>query len=544
MDERSSGRVVAKEPCPACGSRDNLARYEDGSAYCFTPWCARYEPATGEAPQRTERRTMSFEPIEGEVRELKARGISAETCAKFGYKVGEVSGGRGAQIAPFHKGRDLVGQKARLADKTFFFNGDVDGADLWGMHLWPDKGQRVVVTEGEIDAMSVAQAFNLSWPVVSLTRGAAGAKKDIQRNLKWLEGYDQVVLWFDDDEAGHRAVADCSPLFSPGKCRVAYAGGDHKDANDMLRAGDLKALTRCVYDAQQYRPEGVVSLKSLRSRVLTPTTLGTPWPWPGLTKSTYGRRDGAIYALGAGSGVGKTDFFTQLIAFDSLELGIKCGVLYLEQSIEETGKRIAGKLAGKRFHIPDGSWTQEELEAAWETIEARDNLELFDSFGANSWDVIGPTIRYMVVSLGCKHIFLDHLTALAAAEEDERTALEKIMERLASMAKELGCIIHFVSHLSTPEGKPHEEGGRVMAKHFKGSRAIIFWSHVMLGLERNTQAETEEERAVTILRCLKERQGGDATGKTWSLHYDRDTGLLTEQEPTGAFGPINNGRDF
>jgi twinkle protein len=220
-------------------------------------------------------------------------------------------------------------------------------------------------------------------------------------------------------------------------------------------------------------------------------------------------------------------------------------VLYLEQPTVETSKRIAGKLAGKRFHVPDGSWTAEELEAAFSQIEQTGNVAMFDAFGATSWDVIGPMIRYMVTGLGCMHIFLDHLTALAAAEDDERKALEKIMAELAGIAQETGAMLHFVSHLATPEGKPHEEGGRVMIRHFKGSRAIGFWSHFMFGLERDQQAEDIDSRSVTTLRCLKDRFTGGATGKTWALQYDEPTGLLTEV-PGGAGGmpPVRRQGDF
>ena len=44
---------VHHEPCPDCGSRDNLARYDDGSAYCFG--CGRYERPTN-APQKALKR--------------------------------------------------------------------------------------------------------------------------------------------------------------------------------------------------------------------------------------------------------------------------------------------------------------------------------------------------------------------------------------------------------------------------------------------------------------------------------------------------------
>jgi len=106
------------------------------------------------------------------------------------------------------------------------------------------------------------------------------------------------------------------------------------------------------------------------------------------------------------------------------------------------------------------------------------------------------------------------------------------MAEMASLAKRLNIVIHYISHLTTPEGKPHEEGGRVMAKHFKGSRAIQFWSHFMFGLERDTQAEDMAIRGTTTLRCLKDRNTGRALGMTWGYGYDDARGLLVAKDLT------------
>src|SRR3546814_12230379 len=78
------------------------------------------------------------------------------------------------------------------------------------------------------------------------------------------------------------------------------------------------------------------------------------------------------YLLGAGAGVGKTDFCTQSICFDVLELGIMTAVIYLEQTPGETVKRVAGKHASRPFHIPmdEGGYTQEELTEAIDRSEA------------------------------------------------------------------------------------------------------------------------------------------------------------------------------
>src|SRR5690606_12270852 len=101
---------------------------------------------------------------------------------------------------------------------------------------------------------------------------------------------------------------------------------------------------------------------------------------------------------------------------------------------------------------------------------------LYDHFGETDWDVVKGRIRYMAVALGIRVFYLDHLTAMADTS-NEKESLEQIMKEMAGMAQELGLVIHYISHLTTPEGKPHEEGGRVMIRHFKGSRAIGFWSY-------------------------------------------------------------------
>lgn len=512
------------ESCPSCGSRDNLSRYTDGHGWCFG--CGHYEPSEGEPRGRRERLDHAF--LSGEYHALPKRSLTEETCRKFGYRVGEDKG-KPVQIADYRDSEgNLVVQKVRYKDKIFRVVGEGKNTPLFGQHLWAAGGKRVVVTEGEIDALSVAQVFNLRWPAVSLPNGAQSAKRSIENAIEWLESFDEVVLMFDMDTPGREAAAACAPLFSPGKCKVAEL--PLKDANAMLVAGKGAAIVTAIYQARTYRPDGIVTLDEIEERVLANVEIGRPWPWPGLTKATFGRRLGEVYGLGAGTGVGKTDLFTQIIAHDVAQLKVPCGVLYLEQGVGETGRRIAGKTVGRRFHVPDGSWTQDQLAAAWEALKATNRLFLYDSFGAMDWATISAKIRYLVRSLGCEHIFFDHLTAIAAAADDERVALERAMAEIAGMAKELNFALHFVSHLATPEGRPHEEGGRVMIRHFKGSRAIGFWSHGLFGLERNQQADTREERHTTTLRVLKDRYTGQATGKTFRLRYDQDTGRLEEVE--------------
>jgi twinkle protein len=129
---------------------------------------------------------------------------------------------------------------------------------------------------------------------------------------------------------------------------------------------------------------------------------------------------------------------------------------------------------------------------------------------------------------GVRLFYVDHLTAMADTS-NEKESLEQIMKEMAGLAQELNVAIHFISHLTTPEGKPHEEGGRVTIRHFKGSRSIGFWSFYMFGMERDQQAEDPIEASTTTFRILKDRYTGQATGKTIPLGYDFETGMLYEK---------------
>lgn len=467
---------------------------------------------------------MPSDLIQGEVKALPKRGITAETCAKFGYRVGAYQGIT-CQIAPYYLDGQLVAQKLRTASKLFSTRGDFKDVELFGQHLWRETGKLVVITEGEIDAMTVSQLQGNKWPVVSVPNGCQSAKKAIGRNLDWLLKFDSVVLMFDQDEPGKAATKECAPLFPPGKCKVASL--PLKDPNEMLLAGRGSEVIDAIWGAKAYRPDGLVSVDDILEEIRKPILMGLPWWLPRLTDATYGRRYGELYGFGAGTGVGKTDWLTQQIAFDITELGLKVGLLFLETPASELGKRVAGKVQGRLFHIPDAGWTTEELEAGVERLRGR--VTLYDNFGQTEWGIVKGHIRYMAVSLDIRLFYLDHLTAMADTG-DEKGSIEQIMKELAGLANELDIIIHYVSHLATPEGKPHEEGGRVMIRHFKGARAIGFWTHFMFGLERNQQAGAEEERQLTTFRVLKDRYTGRATGKTFFLKYDQDTGRLKETD--------------
>lgn len=535
MDKEDS-TFLFHEPCPECSSSDAGSRYSDGHFFCFA--CHHYEhgDGDGEGPTHNHFGKKRMEGLlTGEFKSLPKRGLTEDTCRKFGYQVGRDKNDTLVQIAPYYdEAGVMVAQKIRYANKEFKFLGEPKRASLFGSNLW-NNGKKLVITEGEIDAMSVSQAQNNKWPVVSIPNGAQGAKKSLTKYLDYLNGFEEVILMFDQDEHGRKATIECAELFAPGKCKIASL--PLKDANECLQAGREQDIIQAIWNAKPYRPDGLVSVADLMDELTKPIEIGYPWWLQPLTDLTFGRRNGEIYGVGAGTGVGKTDFLTQQIAYDIATLGMKVGTIFLEQKPTETAKRIAGKIKGHRFHVPNSGWSPEELVDAMQYLNGK--LVMYDSFGETEWDVIRGHIRFMAVAEGIELIYLDHLTAMADTA-DEKGSLEQIMKEMAGLANELGIIITFVSHLTTPEGKPHEEGGRVTIRHFKGSRAIGFWSYLMLGLERDQQADDVATRQTTVLRVLKDRYTGQATGQTIYLGYDGETGMLFETVAPEEQHPFND----
>lgn len=482
----------------------------------------------------------------GEYRDLVSRGIKEDTCRFFGYQVGMAkkkghTEESNCQIAPyFNAAGEMVAQKIRFADKDFSIFGSLkESTGFFGSKHW-GGGRKIVITEGEIDCMTVSQMQSNKWPVISVPNGAQGAAKSIKSNLSYFDAFEEVILMFDMDEPGTAAAQECAALFPVGKCKIATLS--MKDPNELLQAGKGEQIVQAIWQAKAYRPDGLVGISDLMEELNKDVEQGLPWFIEALTKLTFGRRHGEIYGLGAGTGIGKTDVFTQQIAFDIESLGERVGLVFLEQQPTETVTRVAGKLAGKRFHVPDGTWTKEERNE-W-VLKLDGKVTLYDNFGETEWSVVASKIRYMAVSEGIRIFYIDHLTAMADTA-DERGSLEQIMKEMASLAKALKVIIHFISHLATPEGKSHEEGGHVSIRHFKGARAIGFWSHFMFGLERNQQAENEAERQTTTLRCLKDRYTGQATGQLLYLGYDKETGRLFETtEPDESTPFTETNKDF
>ena len=163
----------------------------------------------------------------------------------------------------------------------------------------------LVITEGEICALSMSQAQGNKFPVVSISTGAAGAKRCVQNSLEFVESYEKVIIMFDNDAAGQSAAIEVAQLLSPAKAHIATLS--ENDPSDMLVNGKSRELIEAMWGAKVYRPDGIVNGEDLWDVVsVEDTTPSIPYPFLGLNTKTRGMRRGELVTITAGSGVGKS----------------------------------------------------------------------------------------------------------------------------------------------------------------------------------------------------------------------------------------------
>ena len=520
--------VVSQGPCPDCTSSDACTLYDDGHTYCFS--CGKHSGS-----KRRTTKIASKTLMQVEYTALTKRGITEETCKFWRYGTAN-----GRQVAQFYRDNELIAQKTRDRSKNFEWFGEAKDPPLFGQWLWPTTGRKVVITEGEIDAMSVSQVQDNKWPVVSVPNGAAGAKKSVEKNLEWLNGYEEVIFMFDSDEAGRKAAKDCAAILPPGKAKIATL--PLKDANEMLVAGRGAEIRNAMWNAAEYRPDGIVKMSECWNRMIDFKNYESiPYPWAGMNQKTLGLRRKEAVIVVAGTGVGKSEFVRQTAYHIIKSTDENVGYIALEEGVQRSTLGFTGLEMGKRLALDPRNEDKAAMKKAFDGISSR--VFLYDHFGSTEGGNLLTKIRYMVTSLKCQTVILDHISIVVSGSEieDERKALDVIATKLKSLTMELDFRLIVVVHTKGVDGarKTHEEGGRVTLQDIRGTRGIGQMADIVIGLERNQQSE--QACNTTRVRVLKNRLVG-RMGVACGLLFDEHTGILKEVEPPVEETP--GGQDF
>lgn len=182
----------------------------------------------------------------------------------------------------------------------------------------------LVITEGQMDSLSVAEAFkdqpDAPNAYCSVPNGC-NAFTWIPNCLDWLKKFDTVIV-FGDMEHGHMSLLETITQRIPCKIKSVRAEDylGEKDANDILTAFGAEAVRKCVQNAHEQEISNVKELADVQYVDITK-----------LPKISTGIREldkalkggicfGQVCLLTGKRGDGKSTFMSQMVA-DAIDQG-------------------------------------------------------------------------------------------------------------------------------------------------------------------------------------------------------------------------------
>lgn len=373
---------------------------------------------------------------------------------------------------------------------------------LFGWQTIDPNSRTIVLTEGEIDAMSWAayghQAMSIPFG------GGGGAKQQwIANEFERMERFEKIYLATDMDKPGEEAALEIAARLGRHRCyRVKMP---HKDGNACLKEGVTKdIMDAAIRDAEGLDPEGL-----RRPTDFADDVIHLFWPAPGSHvgyHTPYGKlgekllfRPAEMTLWSGASGAGKSQILSDC-AVDWIKQGSQICISSLEMRAPSTLKRLVKQALG--VDRPTAPPIRSALE--W----MKQGLLLYDVVGKASVDALLEVFDYARAKYGCDQFIVDSLMRLGIASDDY-TGQEKAVFRLVDWTIASNVHLHVVAH----SRKGGSVSGAPETEDIKGAMEIGANAFNILTVWRNRALEDEiakldgKPNAADVVEELKQKPG-------------------------------------
>ena len=459
--------------------------------------------------------------------------------------------------SPTEKRNPLVGVKYR-AIKDWQENGKMCKSVrsesgslvyLFGCKAIPPSCHTIVITEGEIDALSYA---SVGIPAVSISHGA-GNLDWITNCFEWLERFSIIKISFDMDKAGRDGASQVIARLGNERCEEILLPEGIKDANEALLK-DPNILLKAFENSKSCDPQSILHVADLNDKIWNeffPENGESPGYDTPFKINFFKRRPGEVTLWTAFNKHGKTI----LLSFLQMDAMARYGLASLwasmeikpEKTVKNAMRQFLGKAKPGSVLYP-GQGAREEYEKCLEFFNKK--LFIYNCLGTAKHEDIIRAIRYAVRKYDVKQVIVDSFLKMDCSEEDNDS--QKIVaEKFVALAMELNIIIDIVAHLKKPSDKEKETNVPTEFKYkIRGSSTITDLVHNVCGVWRNLKkaaliakaqqnCDEEEERKAdmlydTLLRVEAQRETGEIGSRM--LYFDKESWQFSD-EPN--FKPTN-----
>lgn len=553
-DVREKGKELFFRLCPYCRSGDGRDRdtfsvnLDNGTFHCFRSGCGKsghfvemardfgYPLDFGDRRRREYRPLPQkpFEVREPAVKYLAARGIGAEVVRR--YRVTTRKDDQKILAFPFFdENHVLQFLKYRRTDFDRARDKNKEWCErdtkpiLFGMDQCVDF-HRLVITEGQIDSLSVAQAGIPN--AVSVPNGCNGFTF-LENVWDWIVRFDEVVV-FGDHENGKITLLDTLQKRLPGRVLAVqpedYLG--EKDANDILRKYGPEAVRRAVENAKVPPVSHVRELADVEAvdiyrlpRIRTGI--------PELDQVIGGLFFGQVILLTGKRGEGKSTFASQLLV-EALDQGYSV-LAYSGELADYHFKRWLDFQAAGPDHIATnvnflGDESYLIQKPTMDRINGwyRGRAWLYDNEAVDDEaEGLLETVELAVRRYGVKLILMDNLmTAMdVGAGDNLYQAQSAFVRRLKRLAVKYDAAVLLVAH-------PRKTKEDFTNDDVAGSGDITNRVDVVLAYSRNPQKQEDDpESCDSHLAVTKNRLFGRLTKakEPIALYYSRKSKRITSR---------------
>lgn len=489
------------------------------------------------------------EELDGVSSYLEGRGINYERVKdkfqivagkKFFRAHGNIEAGEVPAIGFVYGNKEAIKWRP-IHDKRF----TQDGAAriFWGI----DQARKdqdidtIVITEGEMDALSVASSdIEGQMVVLSVPNGApqrvnnrrVDPSEDNKFNYVWegkdiIESCDKIILAVDHDEAGEALREELARRIGRGKCYQINYPTNCKDVNDVLVTHGESGVRKIIDEAEPLPLEGVYTVDDYKAEVNHLYANGVVG---GLSTGLVSVDElftvvaGQLTVVTGVPGSGKSEFIDQLMVNLAEKYDWKFAVASFENPPPLHIAKIAEKIVGKPFFDgPSPRMTKEESENVLEYINDHWMFLEQRSGEASTIDSVLDRARSAILRKGCRGLVIDPYNYIAntTATDNEHQSINQMLTRLVSFARANEIHIWFIAH---PSKMPTDQSGATAVPkgmNISGSASFFAKADVGITVHQNKDRDVE-------IHCWKVRfKWIGSTGKC-TLSYDVPTGKYSE----------------
>lgn len=373
---------------------------------------------------------------------ITARGFSESTIETF--KIRSIAGDKGIIFPYLHNGQH-VNNKSRTWDKDFM-NSAGTRPTLYNKDGY--YGRDLYITEGEFDCMALVQ---YGFQATSLPNGVSDMRW-IETEFDWINNFEDVYLFFDNDEAGQKAIEAMVTRLGYNKVKIVRL--PFKDANECLMKGvEREVIFNCIEVAERYSPPMYKDIGDFAQEMFD--RLNNPDKYKGkstglreLDEAILGWRETEVTLWSGDSYSGKSTIMNQMIANVVRIHKDPCCIISLEMLPSNYLNKLATQyymttLKGdsKFFEKINGLKSYIKVVDTVNRLKPKDILELME---------------VSVKKHGTKHFAIDSLMKVEFDSKDEFNQVKKFIDDLCNFSKKFKCHIHIVAHSRKRENDSRE----------------------------------------------------------------------------------------